>query len=120
MPGSAESPPAGSAVLAGESRWIHRSATGVELGGERPTGIPTNAWTAFVSAAAESWELRETLWVLVLKDFKSRYRAQALGLFWSLAYPLVMMGTVTVAFRYVLGVTVPNFAVFYLIGAVFW
>jgi lipopolysaccharide transport system permease protein len=104
----------------GEPRWVHRSARGVELGVERPTGVPLTTWAAFVAAATQTWTMREALWVLVLKDFKSRYRAQALGLFWSLAHPLVMMVTVTVAFQYVLGVSIPNFAVFYLIGAVFW
>ena len=64
--------------------------------------------------------LRQALWVLVLKDFKGRYRAQALGLFWSLAHPLVMMVTITVAFTFVLRIQIPNFSVFYLIGAVFW
>jgi homopolymeric O-antigen transport system permease protein len=64
--------------------------------------------------------LRDTFWVLVAKDFKARYRAQNLGLFWSLAHPLVMMVTLTVAFQWVLKVQIPNFPIFYLIGAVFW
>jgi len=115
-----DSPPAGGAVFAGEQRWVHRSAGGVEFGVERPTGVPSSAVRALADAFAQTWAMREILRVLVLKDFKSRYRAQALGLFWSLAYPLVMMVTITVAFQFVLGVSIPNFAVFYLIGAVFW
>jgi lipopolysaccharide transport system permease protein len=100
--------------------WVHRNAGGLEIGVERPTGLPSSARVAFRSALLLTWELRQALWVLVLKDFKARYRAQALGLFWSLAHPLVMMATVTVAFTYVMGVRVPHFAVFYLIGSVFW
>jgi ABC-type polysaccharide/polyol phosphate export permease len=113
------SPPPGSGTDVAEA-WVHRSASGVEFGGETPTGRAAGPVTAFVSAAREVFRLRETLWVLVLKDFKGRYRAQALGLFWSLAHPLVMMGTLTLAFQYVLKVSIPNFQVFYLIGAVFW
>ncbi len=60
------------------------------------------------------------LWLLSVKDFKSRYRAQALGMFWSFAYPLVMMVTVTLAFEYILKIPIPHFPVFYLIAAVFW
>ena len=48
------------------------------------------------------------------------YRAHALGLFWSLAHPLVMMATLTIAFQYVLRVQIKNFAVFFLIGTVYW
>jgi len=73
-----------------------------------------------VAACALAFSLRQTLWVLVVRDFKSRYRAQALGLFWSFAHPLVMMVTVTLAFQKVLKVEIPNFPVFYLIGAVIW
>src|SRR5262249_15422903 len=51
---------------------------------------------------------------------KARYRAQSLGLFWSLAHPLVMMLTLTAAFQWVLRVQIENFPIFYLIGAVFW
>jgi ABC-type polysaccharide/polyol phosphate export permease len=75
---------------------------------------------AFVAACALAFSLRQTLWVLVVRDFKSRYRAQALGLFWSFAHPLVMMVTVTIAFRHVLKVQIENFQIFYLIGAVIW
>jgi ABC-2 type transport system permease protein len=100
--------------------WVHRSAAGVEIGGEAPSGSATNAVSAFLSACALTWSVREILWVLVVKDFKSRYRAQALGLFWSFAHPLVMMVTITVAFRHILKVNIENFQIFYLIGSVIW
>ena len=102
------------------ARWVHRSALGVEFGGEQPTGKVEPSFRAFVSSVQLAWSLRETFWALVAKDFKARYRAQSLGLFWSLAHPLVMMVTTTVAFEWVLRVQIPNFPVFYLIGAIFW
>src|SRR6185436_5079399 len=67
-----------------------------------------------------AWQLRKAVWVLVLKDFKGRYRAHSLGLFWSLAHPLVMMATLTVAFQYLLRVQIRNFAIFFLIGSIYW
>ncbi len=100
--------------------WIHRTARGVETGEEIPTGSVESAIQALGSAARLGWSLRGTFWVLVAKDFKGRYRAQSLGLFWSLAHPLVMMVTLTVAFQWILRVQIPSFPVFYLIGAIFW
>lgn len=120
MKAGAASPPAGAPSRLESEPWVHRCAAGIEVGVELPTGKASSAVRAFRASLALTWSLRETLWVLVLKDFKARYRAQSLGLFWSLAYPLVMMATLTVAFRYVLRVQIENFSVFYLVGAVFW
>lgn len=90
------------------------------MGVEVPSGKASGPISAFLWSVALTWTLRETLWVLVLKDFKARYRAHSLGLFWSLAHPLVMMVTLTIAFGYVLKVQIPNFSVLYLVGGVFW
>jgi lipopolysaccharide transport system permease protein len=114
-PRAAASPPSRSF-----GSWEHRSHRGLEIGTERPSGKPQNALKALVSALSTTWRLRKTLWILVLKEFKSRYRAQALGLAWSFAYPLIMMATVSLAFVYILKIRIPNFTVFYLIAAVFW
>jgi ABC-type polysaccharide/polyol phosphate export permease len=100
--------------------WIHRTPAGVELGGDVPSGTRQSAISALAGAFRLTWRLRQTLWVLVLKDFKSRYRAQALGLLWSFANPLVMMGTLTFVFTQVLKVQTPHFPIFYLIGAILW
>jgi ABC-type polysaccharide/polyol phosphate export permease len=100
--------------------WVHRTARGIEIGSELPSGRPQSAPAALLAALRTTWRLRETLWILVLKEFKSRYRAQALGLAWSFAYPLIMMATITLAFTYILKLRIANFTVFYLIAAVFW
>jgi ABC-type polysaccharide/polyol phosphate export permease len=113
-------PSAGVSAAGRDAVWVHHSNQGIEHGSEAPTGRRTGSISAFVRACALTWELRKALWVLVLKDFKSRYRAHALGLFWSLAHPLVMMATLTIAFQYVLQVRINNFAVFFLIGSVYW
>jgi lipopolysaccharide transport system permease protein len=117
---AATEPPARSARKVDQPPWVHVTPGGREFGGDAPSGAVPGPLQALIAACATTWELRSTLWILVLKEFKSRYRAQALGLFWSLAYPLFMMATVSVAFVYILGVQVQNFPIFYLIGAIFW
>lgn len=115
-----DAPTTGVPIGDGESAWVHLSHKGIERGGEVPTGRLAGTVPAFFEAAALAWELRKALWVLVLKDFKARYRAHALGLFWSLAHPLVMMATLTIAFQYVMQIRIKNFAIFFLIGTVYW
>lgn len=100
--------------------WVHRTPHGVVFGGSRPDKPSSGLLRQLGEALALTWQLRQTLWVLSLKDFKSRYRAQALGMFWSFAYPLVMMVTVTIAFEYILKIQREHFPVFYLIAAIFW
>lgn len=100
--------------------WTHVTSRGIETGGEQPSGGGDGALASFFDAVATTVRMRKTLWVLVLKEFKSRYRAQALGLIWSFAHPLIMMATISGAFIFILHIKIPNFTVFYLIAAVFW
>jgi ABC-type polysaccharide/polyol phosphate export permease len=58
--------------------------------------------------------------LFVVNDFRARYRAQALGVVWSLIQPLVMMGILSLVFTKAFRSTEPHFPVFLLIGLLVW
>jgi len=59
---------------------------------------------------------RDVLSTLIEKDFKSRYKAKALGRLWSVADPLVMVAIFTVVFAHILKVAEPFFPIFLLLA----
>ena len=63
---------------------------------------------------------RELLRNLVIKDLKLKYRGSVFGFAWSLVNPLVMILVYSVAFTYILKVTVPGFAFLLLLGVLSW
>ncbi len=58
--------------------------------------------------------------LFVGNDFRARYRAQALGVVWSLLQPLVMMSVLSLVFARAFRQSEPFFPVFLLIGLVVW
>ena len=62
----------------------------------------------------------ELLRMLVVKDLKIRYKASALGLFWSLLNPLMMMLVYTAIFGAVFKNQRPQFPIFILSGLLAW
>jgi ABC-type polysaccharide/polyol phosphate export permease len=57
---------------------------------------------------------------LAISEFRSRYRAQALGIAWSLVSPLVTMGVLTIVLGPTLGTMRAHYAMFLLVGLVSW
>jgi len=56
---------------------------------EQPLGWGPRIWKEM---AAELWASRELVWQLFLRDFKGRYKQTALGFFWLILQPLVLVG----------------------------
>jgi ABC-type polysaccharide/polyol phosphate export permease len=108
------------AASAGPAVWEHRTAKGVEYGGEVPRGVPPSGLENLFRAVSVAWRTRHLLWLTAINDYKASFRAQSLGMFWSVVNPLVMMLTITVAFTKILKINIPNFPIFYLTGAIFW
>ncbi len=59
---------------------------------------------------------RDILSTLVEKDFKSRYKAKALGRLWSIADPMMTVIIFTIVFEYILKVGQPYFPIFLLLA----
>lgn len=53
-------------------------------------------------------------------DFKLKYYGSALGLFWSLLKPFMMLGILYVVFFYFLKVKIPNYEVYLFLGIITW
>jgi len=63
---------------------------------------------------------RELIKNLVLKDLKLKYRDSALGFFWSLANPLLLILVYSFVFTHMLRVGIPNFPYFLIVGILPW
>jgi ABC-2 type transport system permease protein len=59
---------------------------------------------------------------LVITDFKLRYKGSVLGYVWTLLRPLALFAVLYVVFVHFLkvGSTIPHFAVYLLLGVIFW
>jgi len=68
----------------------------------------------------QHWAWLYILRVITLHEFRARYRAQALGMVWSLLNPIVMMGILSLVFTRVFRSSTPNFPIFMLIGLILW
>ncbi len=71
-----------------------------------------------------SWvrQYGELLRTLVRRELRARFKGSALGLFWSLIYPLAMMAVYTLVFSVLWRVTgdIPHYPLFVLAGLAVW
>ncbi len=71
----------------------------------------------FVEDLKRYWPL---LLNLSVKDIKIKYRRSVLGIAWSILNPLFTMLVLTTVFKYMLRVTIPNYASYYIVGYSIW
>lgn len=90
--------------------WTHRTADRVWQEGLDDGGGPRTSRSHWL----------DMLFVLTRHQFRARYRAQALGVVWSLLHPLVMMGILGIVFSQVFRSRIRDFPIFLLIGLVVW
>lgn len=115
--------------------WIHRTPERIYYGpldaapdAARPRGraepllgrLLRGARGALTGATGAGAGWLHVLGVLVRTDFRARYRGQALGVLWSILYPLVMMGIMSLIFTQVFVSRVKHFPIYVLIGLLFW
>lgn len=104
-------------------QWTHRTPSGVTYGSlAAVSGAPPEPPEPKPDAAnlAVRQSPLQVLWVLTRTEFRARYRAQALGLVWSMLNPLVMMGIISIIFTQVFRSAEKNFPIFLLIGLLVW
>lgn len=69
---------------------------------------------------SELYKYRDLLAQLVIRDLKVRYKNSILGFFWSLINPLVLVATITVVFKYIMRVEIPNYSAYILVAYLPW
>jgi len=69
---------------------------------------------------AELWRYRELVLNLVIRDIKVRYKNSVLGFFWSLLNPLLQVATITVVFKFIMNVKIPNYSAYLLSAFLPW
>lgn len=76
----------------------------------------------FFTDIREVWKYRSLLWMLVVRDLKTRYRSSVLGVAWSFLQPLGMMIVMTFAFSVINRAppTIEHYSVFILSGLLAW
>jgi lipopolysaccharide transport system permease protein len=66
------------------------------------------------------WSHRELILRLAWSDFKLRYKSSALGFFWSLLEPLLMLVVLYVVFSNLMRIQVEHYQLFLLLGIILW
>jgi lipopolysaccharide transport system permease protein len=73
-----------------------------------------------LSHLRELWRYRDLILRLAWSDFKLRYKSSALGFFWSLLEPLLMLVVLYVVFSNLMRVQVEHYQLFLLLGIILW
>ncbi|MDI6828097.1 MAG: ABC transporter permease [Armatimonadota bacterium] len=73
-----------------------------------------------IKELAELWKYRELVLNLVIRDIRVRYKNSVLGFFWSLANPLLQVATITIVFKFIMNVKIPNYSAYLLCAFLPW
>jgi len=73
-----------------------------------------------VDELRELFKYKDLLKQLVVRDLKVRYKNSVLGFFWSLLNPLVQVATITIVFKYIMQIGIPNYSAYLLVGYLPW
>jgi ABC-type polysaccharide/polyol phosphate export permease len=60
----------------------------------------------------DTYQYRELIWALALKELKIRYKRSVLGFLWALLNPLLQMIVLALVFSTVMRIPIPHYAVF--------
>lgn len=86
------------------------------------SGRQHSGWCILLARAKQSISYRDLLYNLVVRDLKVRYKHSALGFFWSLLNPLLLMAVFTFVFTALLPSdrSKPAFHIFFLTALLPW
>lgn len=80
----------------------------------------TSAMTTMLDELRELYRYRELLWTLVIRELRVRYKNSYLGFFWSLIVPLATVAVLTIVFKRVMGMVIPNYSAYVLAAFLPW
>ena len=66
------------------------------------------------------WAFRQLLSTLVVRHLRIRYKNSALGFLWSLVVPMVTVAVLTIVFKRVMGMAIPNYSAYVLAAYLPW
>src|SRR5208283_4624925 len=106
-------------ILSGDS---DRLPVAVTARRRRPSTLELwcNSQSSMLRLIQEIHRNRELIWTLALKELRVRYKRSALGFFWSLLNPLMMMIVLTVVFSHIMRVPVASYPVFLISMLLRW
>lgn len=69
------------------------------------------SWQELIAPIGELWACREVAWRLIVRGIKVRYANSVFGILWSFLNPLLLVGVLTVVFKYILHLGEENYSV---------
>ncbi len=73
-----------------------------------------------ISQIREIYDYREMIWMLVRRDLRGRYKASALGFFWTFLNPLLQLGVYTIVFSVIMRAGIEKYYLFLFVALIPW